>query len=335
MQISVDLFKDSVKKASSIIKDKGTLDTDDKLVFDGERLYGNCDGRFVSVPFKGDFKACVNGVDLAAYCAKLSGVDMEITVKENALSIVQGRSSARFELFDSDIDAPDEGEWKGIPQRFIESVLLTSQGCGNDYSDIRTVVIHFAPGFAEANDGQRIVRSNFESGMDGEFLMPNSFVPVLSMFEVTEYCELEDWMLFRDEDGAVFGHRKIAALESYKSLNLDSVLDECSGGQEVKFPEKLYDAVNKAAVFLSKAKFESEKRITIKCKGGRLRVESHGGSGAFCEVMPIESKGNFGFQINPKFLLDMLEKSVVIKIANEYMRIESENYVYLTSLSEG
>lgn len=331
MQISVQQFSDAIKRVSSILKEKGVLDTDDKIFFDEGGVFAASGGSFVFIPLQCEFRCCVNGVELAAYCLKLSGGDIDVNLKDNALSIAQGRSSARFELFDCVLESPRcEGDGQKLPSRFFESLSLAAQGCGNDYSDMRTMVIHCSGEIVEATDEQRIIRCSLEKAIKGDFIIPFSFISVLGMFEPCYLYDMSDWVLFKDENEAICGHRKISLQSLYPDLG--EVLNNCSGGQLVKFPEKMYDAVNKAAVFQARIRFENERKISVKCKNGRLRIESKGGSGSFCEVLPIDCDSNFSFVINPAFLQNMMEKSVSIKVAKEYMRIESDNYVYLTSL---
>jgi len=333
MEVIASDLKDVLDRLSNILTNKGIVEDANKFVFNNETIHVFDGETFIRANFKTDVSGAVEGQSFLKYIDKLGTAKITIAKDEGKINIKKGRSVASF-VVEEDVSMPvepDELPWKKAPGNLIQALTTCSYTCGQDYTDMRSVVIHVAGDFAESTDEERITRYKLNRSIKSEFFVPADIVPFLAKAKVVQYAKTDDWMFFENQNGDLICHRNITFGEPYEDL--EKVVNECNEGNPIELPDKMYDAVEKAAIFQSDLKVESDRRVTIRCKGGKIRVESRGTHGNFLEILPCAIEGSFSFLINPAFLMQIMEKSNSIFFHQDYIRIQTEDHVFLTSLA--
>lgn len=330
--IASDL-KDVLNRLSSILTSKGLIENADKFVFNKDTIHVFNGETFIMANFESDVCGGVEGLSLLKYVEKLSTSKVEIEQGEGKIDLKKGKSIASFiveEMADLPLDLSDI-KWHTAPTNFIPALNACSYTCGQDYTDMRLVVVHVCGTTAESTDQERITRYKLDRRMKDEFFIPAEIVPYLAKAKIVHYAKTEDWMLFENQSGDIICHRNIRLGEEY--INLQEIVEKCSEGKPLELPDKMYDAVEKAAIFQSDVKIDSDRKITVRCKGQKIRIESNGTHGNFLEILPCDIEENFMFTVNPAFLTQIMEKSNTVYFHSDYMRIETDDYVFLTTLA--
>ena len=267
------------------------------------------------------------------FLSKIKDKEIESETTENLLKIKSGRSVASFVVSEKEERPVDfsKCEWKTFSKEVASCVELASKVCGNDYTNISSTMVHLCGNVIEATDEERIIRFRIEEKFDEEILIPKDLSSVLDKFSPVNYCIFEGWIAFQDKNSQVLAQR-CSSTSGY--FDLDSILEKCKGGTKISFPENFSECVEKASTFLSDMKFELDKRISIKCKAGRMKIESKGSSGSYSEIVPFDSSASFSFSIVPSFLLEILEKKdSSVFLGEEFLKIKGKNYQFVASLS--
>lgn len=330
--IASDL-KDVLSRLSSILTNKGLIENADKFVFNEKTIHVFNGETFIMANFETGVSGGVEGLSLLKYVEKLSTAKVFIEQGENKIDIKKGKSIASFvveEMADVPVDL-NEINWRKAPPNFIPALTACSYTCSQDYTDMRLVVVHVNGEYAESTDQERITRYKLDRRMKEELFIPAEIVPYLAKAKIVHYAKTEDWMLFENQTGDIICHRNVKLGEEY--INLEEIVNKCSEGKTLELPDKMYDAVEKAAIFQQDIRIESDRKITVRCKGQKIRIESSGTHGNFLEILPCEIEENFLFTVNPAFLTQIMEKSNTVYFHSDYMRIETDDYVFLTTLA--
>lgn len=333
MEIIASDLKEVLARLSTVLTNKGIVEAADKFVFNEETIHVFDGETFIRANFESGLKGAVEGQSILKYIDKLGTAKIELTQAEGSITVKKGRSIATFVIEDEEnlpIDI-SEIKWRKAPSNFIQAITSCAYICSQDLSDMRLCVIHVKGEFAESTDEERINRFKLDHSVRAELLIPFDIVPYLSKAKVTRYAQTEDWMLFENQAGDLVCHRNITLGEDYQ--NLEQIVQECDGGNVVELPDKMYDAIEKAAIFQSDLKIKSDRKVTVRCKAGKIRIESHGTHGNFFEVLPTEISESFSFVTNPDFLLQIMEKSNTVFFHPDYIRIQNGDNVFLTSLA--
>lgn len=333
MEIIASDLKDVLSRLSVVLTNKGMVENADKFVFNKETVHVFDGQTFMVANFATGVEGGVEGSSLLKYIEKLSTNTVEINQVEQKISIKKGRSVASF-VIENSSEFPvnlSEISWRKAPGNFIPAITACSYTCGQDYTDMRLVVVHIAGEYAESTDQERITRFKLDRPIKDELFIPANIVPYLSKAKIVKYALTEDWMFFENQAGDVICHRNVSLGEDYE--NLEQIVKNNSGGKPLELPDKMYDAVEKAAIFQNDIKIEADRRIAVRCKAGKIRIESNGTHGNFLEVIPCDIEESFCFTVNPAFLMQIMEKSNTVLFHDDFMKIENENYVFLTTLA--
>lgn len=333
MEIIASDLKEVLARLLNILTNKGLVENANKFIFSGDKIHVFDGQTFIQVNFKTEIFGSVEGDSFFKYIEKMGTAKIEMTQTEDKVNVKRGKSVASF-VTEKDEDCPiviDGVEWKKAPENFLAGLNACSYTCGEDYTDMRSVVIHVKNNFVESTDGERITRFTLSSKVRGELFIPKDLVSFLTKGKIVSYAQTEEWMFFKNQNSDLICHRCISLAEEYEDLG--KVVEGCNEGEKLELPEKMYDSIEKAAIFQNDVKVESDKRITIRCKGEKLRIESNGSHGNFLEIINSNIQRNFAFSINPNFLMQIMEKSNQILFHEDYIRIEAEEYVFLTCLA--
>lgn len=334
MEIIASELKEVLNRLSGILTNKGIVDNSDRFIFKEDVVYAFDGETLIQSKFETGVRGAVEGQSFLKYLDKMANSKIELVQNENCIDVKKGRSVASFKTEvenELPIEINNEIDWKKCPANLLEAMTACSYTCGHDYTDMRTVVVHVKGDVAESTDEERITRYSLKKKVKDEFFVPVDLINHLSRFGIVNYALSSDWLWFKNQNDDIICHRNISFGQEYPDL--EQIVQQCQEGKTINFPDKMYDAVEKAAIFQSDLKIESDRKIVIRCKSNKIKVESHGTHGDYCEVLNTDLDKSFSFAINPSFLMQIMEKSDSIFFHPDYIRIETDNYVFLTTLA--
>jgi len=296
---------------NSVVSSKGLVEDCDKFVFDKKGIFAFNGDNFIAVKFESDISGAVPGEIFYKIIDKHGASKIDIIVEGETLIVKKGRSKSSFP-FDAEVKCPitlEVKKWKNLPGNFLEAVNTCSYTTGKDYTDMRTVCIHMKDDIAESSDSFRMSLVKLENKMKDELFIPNDALRFFNKCKPIQYSKTKDWIYYKDLSGTIVCHRGITFAQEYEDLK--AIVDAQEGYQQLEFPEKLYDSLEKASVFLDK-EVDQDRVVSISCKGGKLKISSKSNSGKYSEVLKVEFDKVIDFNIHPRLSLIRLSTSIFI-----------------------
>lgn len=333
MELIASDLKLQLDKLNAVLSIKGLVENANKFVFDKEGIYAFNGEVFVATIFPTDLYGAVEGDILYKLITKLGANKIEIELEKEELLIRKGRSESRI-AFDTEINCPIDlsiNKWKPLPEDFLEAVNVCSYTTGSDYTDMRTVCIHVKGDVCESSDVFRITIFKMKSALKDELFVPNDILPFFNKSKPIKYCIVDNWIYFEDLDGTIIAHRQPTFEGNYPDLQ--GKISELQGFHLVELPEKLYESLDKAAIFLD-SKFEADKFVSVVCNDGTLVLESKSIGKHYKDSMRITFKDHVKFDVNPAHLMQIMEKASIVHVNSSIIKIDNPNCTYVAALIE-
>lgn len=281
-----------------------------------------------------NFTGAVQAEPLLQILRKLTEDEIKITTNDSEFLIEGKRRKASIRMDDKILLPVDRIEhsdnWKNLDEEFGDAVQLVTQVAGTDESQFMLTCLHLTNEFIEASDNYQISRFKILTDVEQSTLIRKESIKHVVELGVTEFSESENWIHFRNPTGLVLSCRRYTD-EAGDFPELDSILD--FDGIETSLPSSLSEAVDKAEVF-STASTDTN-FVTVELKStGKLRIKGEGNFGWFTETKKVNYSGdNISFRISPKLLSDIAKKHNDCEITDNRLKVESDGFVYVTSLS--
>lgn len=318
---------------NSVVSSKGLVEDCDKFVFDKKGIFAFNGDNFIAVQFESDLSGAVPGEIFYKIIDKHGTNKIEIFVDGESLIVKKGRSKSSFP-FDSEIKCPinlEVKKWKDLPVNFLAAVNTCSYTTGKDYTDMRTVCIHMKDDIAESSDSFRLTLVKLETKIKDELFIPNDALKFFNKCKPVQYNKTKDWVYYKDLNGTIVCHRGMTFSQEYEDLN--AIVESQEDYQKLEFPEKLYDSLEKASVFLDK-EVDQDRFVSISCKGGKLKISSKSTSGKYSEVLKVEFDKSIRFDIHPSYMMEAIERTSTISINSSTIKISSANCTNLICLTD-
>ena len=225
----------------------------------------------------------------------------------------------------------------GILRKMTEGTILISsteeelviEGKGRKAGIRMEQEILLAVDGIEPSDNFQVSRYTLETSLEESTLVRRDSIKHIIELGMTQFCETESWIHFRNPANLVLSCRRYAD-EANDFPDLSPILD--FKGEPTSLPTGLGEAVEKAEVFSSES--TDENQILISLKAGKLRIRGEGNFGWFTEIKKLKYKGDgLSFRISPKLLSDLVERHNECEITSDRLKVEGGNFVYVTSLS--
>ena len=331
MKLIASDIKQQLDKLNTLLSTKGLVENSNKFTFDEVGIFAFDGETFVATVFETDMFGAVEGDVFYKLIGKYGANKIDIIVDKGELVISKGKSVARL-AFDSDVECPlnlEIDNWKKLPDDFLEAVNIASHTTGTDYTDMRTVCIHLKDEICEATDAYRFSRFEMKSKIKDELFIPNDILPFFNRTKPIMYSVAENWVYYKDLDDTIIAHRLPTFESSYPDLkdNISKLKDF----HKIDFPEKLYDSLDRASIFLD-GKFDGDKFVSIDCEDGILTIASKNIGKEYKETMNIDFRDKISFQINPSFLMQIMEKSNSVEVNDSVIKIKTDNCLYVAAL---
>jgi len=278
-------------------------------------------------------EGAVQAAPLLSVLRKMPETELEVEVADGYFVLIGKRRRAEIRhendilLHIDKVEKPTK--WVELHGDFLEGVGLVQHCASKDASQFKLTCIHLHPDFIEACDNFQATRVKMKTGVKASMLVRRDSLKHVASLGMTDFCETETWIHFRNADGLVLSCRRYMV----EYHNIDSLLD--FKGEPITLPKGLKEATDLAEVF--SAENSEDNVVTVQLRpdrGGMLRITGEGACGRFREVKDLKYSGPpMEFLIAPKLLTELTEKHNEAEIAKGRLRVDGGKWVYMTCLT--
>lgn len=216
-------------------------------------------------------------------------------------------------------------EWKKVHEDFSDAISVAKLCVDKDQSNYAGSCIHIHRKYVEACDNSQAIRYRLKTGVQEPILVRGSSIKHIDSLGMTEFCETEAWIHFRNPSGLIFSCRRDP--QPYESL--DTVLE--MEGEPLTLPKGLGEAAKRCETFSAENADENEVLVII--EPGRMRIQGDGASGWFKEVKKIKYAGEpLSFRVGPSLLVELVKRYNDCHIAPDRLKVDTGKFVYVVAL---
>jgi len=328
----------ALSKIKSGISTRGLVDEFGNYSLDDDFVRTYNDHICISYPFKTGVVASVKADNLNAVLSKIDSETVELKIVDNSLVIEGGNTKAGLIKTEGVKHIPINGEWKDLPEDFLNGLALCSFSAADTMSMGILYCIHVNKEKLYSSDNYRISRYVLSKAIDDTFLIPAKSAEEVSKFHVNKYLLDESWVHFKAEhpSGKEFGTAYSGAIFSCRIVNgvykdVDKYFEV--EGKEFTLPENIKKYVDSSLV-MADGKREFEKKIEMTIAKDQIILRGETETGWIESKVPcqIDLEETFKVAINPVFLNEVLNKSTSIIVTNGKALFKSENFQHVMVL---
>jgi len=228
------------------------------------------------------------------------------------------------------IEEPDPEFFENVPDNFTIAVGLALFNIDPNNSSLFNCVA-IKENLVQSTDKHRVFTYDLSSDMFNSFLIQANVAKQLIKYKLFKYCLSEKWVHFKCDGGVLFSCRIFT--QSFPDFT--QIFE--SGGRNIALPsEEMIETLKRSDSFWGDGEYQEEK-VTIKIEPSLMTIRSSASFGKFTEEIPMKNKDNtFTFEINPKFLIDVLHLTNKCKVNLEknILIFRGEFWQHVISLSE-
>jgi hypothetical protein len=327
------------------VSKKESLEQGKCFVFTDKMLLAFNDTTAVMHPVDTEFRGAVAAEELYGIVKSLK--DEEITMSQSDGKLLISTPDSRTELFiHSDIKLPIDSlpqatDWHQLPHKFDAALGVCVRNCPHESGNPLVNYILVEGCDMVVGDGVKVVAHKLDSPL------PRFFIPGKVAKQVREHVPVaasmdNGWLLFKNIAGAIFCCRTVSSDEQFPFVvggttplpgqyNVDSLL--AFDGAEIRFPEKLVDAIEACRVMTKGS--DGEEVVTLKCKDGVLLLTGKGAAGTHKKKLKVDGDLCFTAAMSPEALHDALHLGAKFTLGTNGMKVETEDYrVWLALMEE-
>ncbi len=316
---------------------RGIIEQSDKFAFDNGRVHTFNGEIYCKAKSKlpKDWKVSVNSVGLLAILRKLTDAQISVSIGESEL-LIEGKNRQAGIQLDSVVTLPYDTvdtpkDWKPLHDNFIEAVSIVKECAGKDESRFVTTCLRLHPKYIEACDQFQACRYSVKSPISRPFLVRKESIKHIVGLDMTEICETDSWVHFRNPAGIHLScNRMIAEEKGFK--NFDEMFSE-EPGNRTFLPKAIATAAEAGEVFSSENAEANYLQITL--KPGMMQIKGQGLSGWYREVKKVKYSGQkLQFYIGPKILIEITKRSSECFVKATKMRVNGTNFIYIATIGQ-
>lgn len=300
------------------------------FVFRGKRVYTFNDEIACAARSMLGVTGAVPAEPLLNLLRKLPEEELDIAAGEGLL-VVKGKRrgadipmEAEIQLPIDSVEAPTE--WTPLPTDFTDAIGHAQICVGKDGTKYAFVHIH--PKWIESCDSMQLIRYRIATGLREPVLVRGSSVKHVVALGVTEFCETDSWLHFRNANRTIFSCRRY--LDDY--MNLGKLLDVT--GDPWTIPKGLAEACDKAQIFSAANADPTNNVVNIQLTPGKVRIRSTGAMGRYWESKKLAYTGKpVNFVISPKMLMDIVGRHSECIITEERLKVDGGKWKYIGCLA--
>lgn len=300
------------------------------FVFKDGRIITYNDEVACGVACSAKISGAVQSAPLLAILRKLIEEEVELEEAEGEL-IIHGKKRRAGIRREADVLLPidkveNPTKWKPIHDDFLEGIGLVQHCASKDESQFALTCIHLHPDHIEACDNFQVTRVKIPTGVKASTLVRRDSIKHIITMGMTEFCESETWMHFRNPGGLVLSCRRY--IETYPDLK--GILT--FSGHPITLPKGLGEAAEKASIF--SAESSDDNQVSVELRTGKMRIKGTGTSGWFQEMKKLKYDGPpLSFLISPELLIELTKKHTDAEITDGRLRVNGGKWKYITCLS--
>lgn len=318
-------------EATPGLASKATIEQSDCFVFKNGRLTTFNDTIMVRVESPLDFDVVVNAADFMGMVSKCPDEEVTVWLHEGELRIKGNMKKAGISCSQDvalPLDAvPTPDKWHRLGEGTLGLLQQAARTCSDDDTQFLATCVHVTPDRIEASDNYRLFRVDGATGFPVEVLIPAESIEAIEGMEVVRVAVGEGWAYFKTSSGA-----EIAVRCSHEKYNdkVDEAL-AMHNPQEITLPANLAEMVERAEVF-NTAQYDA--KVGVRIAEGELTLTSRKDNGWYKERKKIEYSGRtLDFEINPKFLVDILARTREVLVDDRKMKIASDRVQFVVALT--
>ena len=278
-----------------------------------------------------DVTGAVGAEDLTKLLSKFPDEFIEVIDKGDELRIKAGgrrsagiTKAAEVALPFDDVPAPKK--WNPIPETLLSVLHQAARVCGQDETQPRTTEVHVTEDKVEACDNFRLFRYTMDTGFKKELLIPALSVAGLAGLVFTHCSTRGGWVHFKTESDHVVSLR--CSQGEYPDIS--PLLEMGKKTEKVTLPSNLADILGRAEV-MHETSYDAVVSVTI--KEGELTLKASKEGGWYKETKRVKYSGRpLQFQVHPKFLEDVLQKTHKVLIGGDRLKLEAGDAVFIVCL---
>lgn len=268
-----------------------------------------------------DFDAAVNAADLQNLLNKIPDEQIEIFLKQGEIFIKGKRKSAGIavaaEIALPVFEVPMPEKWSRLAEGAATALQQAARTCNKDESLFLATCVHVTPTRIEGSDNMRLLRIEGETGFPEEVLIPATSIAAIQSIELKKVAQSKGWVHFKTVAGTILSCR--CSHDSYHR-GLDKIF-ELEDSESITLPGNLAEMIGRAEVFNEGA---YDAKVGIRIAEGELTITSRKDGGWYEERKGVKYSGReLNFEINPKFLCEVLERTRDILVDNRKLKIVS------------
>lgn len=224
------------------------------------------------VPFK--WTGAVTAPEFLGVLSKWHSKIVEMIHTPDALFVYSGKHDRVKLVLEDATDAEEFDhafgtDWKPVPSGFVDALHAVEEAAatGSDLEESFTRCIHITPTHIEATDLSQFARCKIKSPVGGSVLILRETVKALMHLGVSEMCETETLICFRNEIGVTIGIVK----QNDEFPDASHLLADVQEFKEYTLPGGLLDAISASEYF---AAGEDRKQINVVIAGDQIQLST-------------------------------------------------------------
>lgn len=275
----------------------------------------------------GDIEGAVKANPLLTLLSKLDEDEIEVKQSESEL-LIKGKGRGSGIRMEQEVKLPVESvevpeDWKSLDPEFSEAVSIVNSCASKDEPVL--ICVHITPDHIEACDRFQVIRYPLKTNIDKSVLIKATSLKKIVGFDMTEICETDSWLHFRNPSGLIFSCGKY--LDKYHDL--DEVLT-ATETTPVVLPGSLEEVISKAEIFSGEN--AAGNYITVDLRTNKIMIKGEGAIGWYKEMKKVKYDGpDIKFVIDPKLLLEISKKSNQCRVGPDRLFIDTGKFQYMTN----
>jgi hypothetical protein len=217
--------------------------------------------------------------------------------------------------------------WQPLPEDFCEAVETTGLCIGKEKDRLALTCLHIHPKWLESSDNYQACRWPMKTRVSKPTLLRAESVRHLPKMGVSEFCEEDSWVHFRNSSGAVLSARRCEV--DYPDYG---VLYE-GKGTPIELPKSLKETCAKAGIMTDGKDFEAQ--VTVELDVGRIKVVGKCIDGYY-ERDP--RKVNYDgppvkFLVSHTILASIAERHGRCEVTESKLLVDGGKFLYVSCLS--
>jgi DNA polymerase III sliding clamp (beta) subunit (PCNA family) len=299
---------------------KGIVEQSDHYIFDSGMIFTYNDDIAASYPLDlGLGRFTVPARELHTLLNKLPDGSLSLALEDNQL-IIESKGKAGL-LIEKEIRVPTEdldraydaqGDWVSLPSGFVEGLELALYAVSRDQSAPALTCVHVAGNRIESCDNDRISVYTLDGKLNFDLLIPAQAVGQLIKYELEYMAESDGWVHFQTKEDLLLSCR----VYSLPFLDIDAISP--AGGDELIWPKRIHDAIERASIFSAGIEVGGDDLVEVRLGKNMITIKGRGKAGWFEENVRVKYSGiDCCFSVNPAYLLQFLPISQSSVVSGE------------------